>query len=309
MMSVTILKQHYQYEMVTSQIYRTIIISTIKYDNTKMGLFFMPVHDILEDLEIKDSQGRHMAVLSDKELLEQFGIDKSKNLPNPEGNSARTLDVIPILLTPSNSPYEKIFFTYTAPIKLDRYEKTKFSPEINIDFRFKVIPHEFMLFTDKYDIKRQPFDIHILFKAEDNYTIRGLSKINIYPQKDDHVIQAKQNTSGSIGYFIPAVEFDDVIIGNVNVGLADSLLNTATIVSIITLLVPSILLAIPFVFGKFFTPTLEIIGGSIALLIGERLWIFKDKFIMRRWLGIQKSLLIFNGFAFFIWLVLWSLES
>ena len=163
-MSVTILKQHYQYEMITSQVYRTIIISTIKYDNKKSSLFFIPVHDILEDLEIKNSHGKHLIVLSDRELLEQFGIDKTNRIPS-EGNSAQSLDAIPILLTPSDSPYEKIFFTYTAPIKLDRYEKTKFSPVINIDFRFKVIPHEFRFLTDKYDLDQQPFDVHILFKS------------------------------------------------------------------------------------------------------------------------------------------------
>ncbi len=315
MMGISILRQHYQYEVISSQTYSTTIISTIKYDNTKSNVFFIPVHDILEDLEIKNSRGNHLVVLSDRELYDMFGIVKPK-LSNSGGNTSRASpDVIPILLPRSDSPYEKIFFTYITPIKRKRYAKSKFSPSINIDFRFKIVPSEFIVFPDKYQIDEKPFDIHILFKSGDDYQIKNAFKLRVYPDKNDNIMPAKQNTIGTYGYFIRDVEFNDVIMGDIDVGLMDSILNTAKIISIIATIIPVILLIVPFYlmtiskfdFDTLFHTTPTIIAISMGMLIGERLWVLRDTFIMKQWIRLQKTLIGFNGFVFVVWFLIFMI--
>lgn len=295
--------------MITSQVYKTSIISTIKYDCKQENLFFIRTHDILEDLEITDSQGKHLTVLSEGELLERFGIDKKAELAkNKHSTSSDVWDIIPILLPISDSVYQKIFFTYTEPVKLRRYEKSKFSMDIDIDFKFKIIPSEHQLFSEKYQIANDPFDVHILFKSGQDYQISKTYDMHVYADSDDDVVQAKQNTDGSVGYFLQGIGFEDIIVGRVEVKLVDSLRKTATIISIIALALP-LLFGIPLLFDLFFIPTLEILGISMILLVGERIWILKDKYIMARWVKLQKILLAFNGFVFVIWMVLWMLKN
>ena len=306
-MTLTILRQHYEYDLISSKKYKTTIISTIKYDYNHESLFLFPAHDVLEDLEIKDSEGRHLVVLSAKELKLKFDISKHEILNDVSDDTPRgTLDVIPILLLPSKSAYEKVFITYTSSIKEDRYESTMFNPDININFRFHVTPKEYRFTCKNYDISDETFDVYVIVKCNEDYRIINSGKISIHPINKGKIITARQNTFGTNGYFIENVGFDDILTGNIIVGLNDSLLKTAKIVTFICTVVPIVLIFIPLLFDKFFIPTLEILAGSMALLIGERFWILKDKKIMKRWGTIQRSLLLFNGLAFVFWLWQWS---
>lgn len=304
-MPVTILRQHYQYELVNSQVYKTTIISTIKYDSSASELLLIPAPDILEDLEIRDSTGTHLTVLSDSELLHKFGLNKSELLS--ENKEYRNLsddrsDIIAVLIPPSASEYQKVFCTYTAAIREDRYAKTKFSPDMSIQFKFRIVPSEYMLSI----IEKQPFDVHIMFKIKDDYRINDDYKINIYPKSDRKILKSNENTEHSISWFVPKMEFGDVAVGMVNLGLSYSLLNSARTVTAISALAPLMLIGIQLYFQKFFIPTLEIIGGAIALLVGSQFWILKDRYLLSRWKRLQTYLVALNSILFAVWLVIWA---
>lgn len=301
---ITLLRQHYQYDLLTSRAYQTTIISTIKYDSDKPSLFFMPANDILENLEIKDSQGRHLTVLSEKELLDEFGIDKHEMLGKAREDGIETtegLDVIPILCLPSESKYEKIFITYTVPIKKSRYALKRVSPNIEINFRFKVLPYEMFWKVPNYELANKPFELHILVNVGDDYRINGEPVVHVYPEGDREIQKVKEARFNTFGYYIGDMRFDNVVMGHLRIGLTGSLLNTAKIISGITMILPILLVSLPIFTGKIFDPTLEILGGSIALLIGERFWVLKDRYIMTRWIHFQYGLIILNGGAFVLW--------
>lgn len=71
------------------------------------------------------------------------------------------------------------------------------------------------------------------------------------------------------------------------------------------ILVPTILLFGQILANKLFIPTLEILGGMIVVLIGSRVWIIRDRYVMKRWVRIHYSILIYNAAIFMIWFMIW----
>ncbi|CAI9832459.1 membrane hypothetical protein [Nitrosopumilaceae archaeon] len=304
---ITLLRQHYQFDLVTSKEYQTTVISTIKIEGEGDSIFFMPASDILENLEIRNSQGRHMTVISRAELEEKFGIDYDRVRREMVGEGMdvpEDLGIIPIVCTPTRSGYEKIFATYTSPIKVDRYESKRFSRDIEIAFRFKVVTYEMIraggMMSDR------PFELHVLVKVGEDYRIIGDPAIHVYPDQDDKKIRgARESRENTYKYYVESMRFGNVVIGKVRIALARSLSTTAKIISGVTAILPVMLISLQIMFSKVFVPTLEILGGSIALLIGERVWVLKDRYIMRRWVRLQHWLIGVNGAAFLIWFVLY----
>lgn len=335
---VKILRQHYQYEMLSSRAYRTTVISVIKYDNTKKCLFMIPVHGIVEDMEVRDSTGSLLPVLTAKEAMDAFDIDIQGRKSAASSHYESSLELIPVALDASNSEYARITMTYTTYIGPTRFNNKTPSPNMKIDFPFKIVPGEFIVNNDfigpkgeHVKIDRRPFNVHILFKAGDDYKINRrkisdkkrqddpsstMMKISIYPENEyprdspnygkSRLEPTEQDAEDAAGFYVRDLTFDEVVVGSVDVGLADSLQNTTASISAIAFFIPVALLVAHIGATEPLDSTLEILGISAALLIGERVWVLKDRYLMTRWRKIHFFLLILNGFAFALWLTLWS---
>ena len=306
---ITLLRQHYQFDLVTSKEYQTTIISSIKIEGEEDSIFFMPATNILDNLEIKNSQGRHMTVVSREELKKKFGIDYDIVCKEIIGNSKeapKDFGIIPIICTPTRSGYDKIFATYTLPIKESEYKPKKLSPDIEIGFEFKAAPYEVIrtggMMSDK------EFELHLLIKVGTDYKIIKEPDIYMKPSGNDKIIGGEASNVNTRKYYVKNMKFGYQVTGVIRIGLADSLSITSKIISGVTIILPIMLLSLQVIFEKVFIPTLEILGGSIALLIGERVWVLKDRYIMRGWIKLQRMLIVLNGVAFGAWFLMYLSE-
>ena len=113
---------------------------------------------------------------------------------------------------------------------------------------------------------------------------------------------------GTISYYVKKVDFHNLIIGQVTVILTPKVRKTVTTISAIAFAVPVFILGVQVLFDKLFEATPEIIGLSMALLVGGRVWVINDVYIMQRWLKMHNHILIINGTVFIIWFWIWGTD-
>ncbi len=303
-MAITILKDHRCYEFITSQQYKTSMTLTIKYDNTQECVFFIPVEDKLTDVTVTNSMGRVLPHLSPKELWDKFGIDLD-DLPPGAAKQKRRFERIPILVLPSDSRIEVLSITFVSPLDPKKYLTARRSPNMWIKFGFRITPGEFAIDSKNHVLERSPYDLHVTFKAGSDYAILNHTKVRVDPPGDSQTIEPKKDMPNLLTFYVKNADFDCVVDGMITVGIAESTSNAAFAISIAGVVIPMFLVAGQIITQSFFTPTLEILGGIIALLIGSRIWIIQDKYIMRRWVDIQHGIIILNVVMFLGWFVFW----
>lgn len=280
-MSISIIKDHRQYEFITSQQFKTTLKITIKYDNTKEGVFFVPMEDKLTDFDVIDSKGRQLPQLSARELENRFKITPSEiRSQNTMGDD--TFTQIPVLLLPSTSEFEVLTITYVSAIDPKKYAVSQYSPNMKMIFGFNIIPSEFSINSAKYVIDKHPYSLDIVFKPDDDYKINDDVEIHVDPAGDSQIIKPKKKIPNLLAFHIDNMDFESRVTGKITVALSQATTNAALAVSLAAIAIPLLLITSQIVIGKLFIPTLEILGGVIAVLIGSRIWIVRDKYMMCR---------------------------
>lgn len=302
---ITIIQDRRRYEFITSQQYKTVMRLTVKYD--KSDVLFIPVEDKSIDIDVRDSSGGQMIQLSPGELENRFGItgDDMSDDHIPHGEKFVR---VPVLLNAPNSGFETVTVTYVSPLDPRRYSASGRSFNMSMVFGFRITPGEFSIGSSKYEIKKAPYDLHITMETGDDYKIRDDYEISVEPQKGASIVKQSKKTTNLAAFHI-SMDFDSEVCGKITIVIADSLSNTAAVISAAGTAIPVLLIAIQIATGNLLESTLEILGGVIAVLIGSRIWVIQDKYIMRRWVGLYHATLILNSVLFVLWLVFWTSAS
>ncbi len=308
-MKVSIISEQKKFEFITSQQYKTTTKLVIKYDNKQERVFFIPVEDKLTDIEVRDSKGRELSQLSPKELEEKFDISVSDVSSKENVSHDHEFIRIPVLLLPSDSEFETLMVTYTSPIDPKIYSTSNKSLNMKIKFGLRISPSEFVINSPKYVIEKTPYDIHITINAGDDYKIQKDCKITVTPKGRTKITTQSKRIPNLVKFHISEMGFESDVLGSVIIRIADSTANAAAAVSIAGIIVPVLLVMGQIVVGELFLPTLEILVGVIVILIGSRMLVIQDKYIMNRWIGLYRVILAVNALAFFIWFLVWMMKN
>ena len=304
-MNIAIIKDSRQYEFITSQQFKTTIQLTIKYDHTREGVFFIPVEDKLTSLDVQDSRGRQLPQLSPKELEDKFAITQDEISSKDKITHDESFVRIPILLFPSDSEIEILTVTFVSTIDPKKYFVTKYSPNMKMVFRFRITPSEFAINSGKHIIEKHPYSLDMVFKVGDDYKIKDHTKIHIDPAGTSKVIEPEKELPNMLRFHVEDMDFTSNATGKITVGISESTSNVAWAISVAGIIIPPFLVLTQIAAWKLFQPTLEILGGVLAVLIGSRIWIVQDKYIMKKWADLHHAILVINASMFVLWFTLW----
>ncbi len=306
-LNISIISDQRKYEFITSQQYKTTMKLGIKYDNTREGIFFIPVEDRLTDIEVHDSKGRQLTQLSPQELEERFNISMTDVSSKTNIFHKDDFIRIAVLLLPSDSEFEILTITFVSPLDPERYSTSNKSLNMKMSFGLRISPSEFTIDSQKYVIEKKPYDLHITFSVGDDYKIQSNYNIEVKPQENSKIVTPSKKTPNLVKFHVTDMDFESDVVGNVIIGIADSTANTAAAISVAGILVPILLVFGQIAIGDLFLPTLEILGGVIAVLIGSRILVIQEKYIMKRWIGLYHIVLALNAVAFTSWFIVWMM--
>ena len=304
-MNIAIIKDSRQYEFITSQQFKTTMQLTIKYNNTHEGVFFVPIEDKLTHLDVLDSKGRRLPQLSLKELEDKFAITRDEITSKDRVTHDESFVRIPILLYPSDSEFEILTVTFISTIDPKKYFVTKYSPNMKMIFGFRITPSEFAINSEKHIIEKHPYVLDMTFKVGDDYKIKDHTKIHVDPAGESKVIEPEKELPNMLKLHVEDMDFASNVTGKITVGISESTSNVAWAISVAAIIIPLFLVFSQIAVGRLFQPTLEILGGVIAVLIGSRIWIVQDKYIMKKWAELHHGILIINACVFILWFILW----
>ena len=302
---LSIVEDRRKYEFVTSQQYKTTINLTIKYDNTKESVFFVPIENKSIDIDVYDSRGKRMTQLPEKELKRKFDISAS-DMTDEHITHNEKFSRIPVLLLPSDSEFETVTITYISPLDPKRYSTKDKSLNMNMIFGFRISPGEFSINSPKYEIEKIPYDLHVTIETGKDYKLKDDYEAGVKPAKSSVITKQSKKTTNLVTFRVFNLDFDSEAHGKITIGVAESTANAATVILITGIAIPIFLIAIQILTNRLFYTTPEILGGVIAVLIGSRIWIIQDKYIMKRWIGLYRVTFGFNAAIFVFWFILWT---
>lgn len=302
-MNVSILQDKRQFEFITSQQYKTTMTLTVKRDNKKECVFFVPMEDVLAEISVHDSAGKQLAQLSPKELEDRFGITPDEVSSKHGVAHEESFVRIPVLLLPSGSEIEVLTIRFASPIDPKKYSDSGVFRK-NITFGLRISPNEFDIGSSRHSVEKRPCDIHVTIKTGKDYKIHDDYEVDAGPNKVT-VTKPSRKIPNLVTFHVSDMDFDGNITGRFPIGIVDSSANTASIILIAGILIPLFLVASQRVAGVWFTPTPEIIGGVIAVVIGSRVWVIQDKYLMSRLIWVYRCTLIVNAVAFVTWFLCW----
>ena len=289
-MGVTVLRQYFSYGMVDPSSLRVTLDITMKV--TKQSYFLLPVKGHLADLMITDSEGKSMIILSDHEFVRQFKISlndfKEKILENMKQESNEQIknlvkehrNIAVMFNRTDDEYYDKIKISWTEKIMIRKY-----GPISNcLQFHVKV---------PRYGLKRNSLSaIYVSIKSNPKHEILGSPKIiNVAGNKQLDFISILDEVNHKIYRFEETEDVQFIEI-DVKMGVPNAVISWAKLSGISAIVIPSILALILFGTSKVLPFTFELMAGLIALLISQRMLIFRDIPLMKRWNHAHHYLII-----------------
>ena len=279
---------------------------TIKYDNSREGLFFIPMEHKAINFTVHDSANRQLVQLTDGELKAKFGITSDELHSTDNVLHDDDFIRVPILLLPSSSEFEILTVTFVSPLDPKKYSKSR-SMSMTLKFGIRISPYEFAIKSPRYTIVEGPYDLHVEIKTSNDYKIGHDYQISVEPEGSSKIVMPSKLVPNIARFYVSNMDFNSDFKGRISIGIADSTINTAAAIALAGILIPALLIGGQLLAGRLFVPTLELLGGVIAVLIGSRVWVIEDKHIMKRWVGAYHVIIGLNAVAFTIWFLTWLL--
>ena len=291
-MAITVLRQYFAYDLLDSRSFSITLDITMKITE-KQPFLLLPVSGYIGDLKITDSEGKNMIILSDHEFENQFelSMDKIKeqylkklneNPSNRIKQITKKYRVIAILFNDKNSDeyYEKIKVQWKdeAIIK-DNGWISKYS--------------EIPIYLPRYGFKQNSSSaIYLSIRTDSKHKILEPPIITNWKKKNKLKFITILNSVNHKIYRFKETEEPQLVQINVKMGLPNTVTKWARLGLVSAIVVPISLILFTLIVGNVPSFTFELMAGVIALLIGERVLIFRDIPLMKKWSSIHLGLAI-----------------
>jgi len=294
---ITILRQYFSYNIVTSRTYDVTLDITMKVTE-KQPFLLLPVDDYRADLRITDSEGKSMIILSDYEFEQTYGkslaeitelfLTKIKDKTSKRTQRlTKNYRVIAVMLNQQfDEYYEKVKVTWTHKSTIDNYfgKITKFA---KID-----------LFIPRFGFTHNKTSaIYMSFKTNSTYRIHGEPKIRNWAKTGRPKYKEILNSVGHKVYRFQETDEPQLIQVTVIVGMPNTILKWTSVGLASGILIPFYMLSYLIITGTISIFAFESLAGVTAILIGERVLILKDIPLMKSWSNLNLGLVFWTLFV------------
>lgn len=307
-MLIKVLRQYFTYNIIGSRTYEVTLDITMKVTDSQ-PYFLLPVDDYRADLKITDSDGKAMIILSDHEFEEVTGksmteIKKLFIKKLNKNTDKKTRDLT------KNYRVIAILFNQKENIK-EFYEKVKISwiRRTDIDHDGWISKYAgIRIFIPRYGFHQSTSSsIYVSIKTDTKYKILEEPVINNRTKKKlpdvKTILDSIQHKIYRFG------ETKDPLLIEIffKVGLPQTVRKWAKLGLFIALTIPSALIGFTLLTNRIAPFSYESLAGVIALLIGERVLIFRDIPLMKRWSYVNLGLAIWCVLILAILMIMGSL--
>ena len=282
-MAVTVLRQYKAYDLIDAKSWNVTLDITMKITE-KQPVILLPVDGYRVDLKITDAEGRNMIILSDHEFEEEYGSSMNKinneflkKLGQDADDGIKKLTtkhrIIAVILNNdenSDKYYKKI--------------KVQWKEKANIKNEGGFVKHsEMRIDIPRYGFKQNSSSaIYLSIRTGSKHEIS--KKPVITDRKGDKIdyITIFDSTNHKVYRFDETAK-PQLIHVIVKARLPKIITRWATLGLIVAGTVPTSLIAFILITKNVPEFTFELMAGVIALLIGERVLIFRDIPLMKSW--------------------------
>ena len=291
-MAITVLRQYFAYDLLDSRTFSVTLDITMKITE-KQPFLLLPIKGYVADLKITDSEGKNMIILSDHEFEEQFGLSmdkiKEQYLERLNKNPSNRIKQI-------TKKYRVIAILFNDKISNEYYEKIKiqWKDEAVIKNNGWISKYsEIPIYLPRYGFKQNSASaIYLSIRTDTKHKIIEKPVISNWKKKKKLEFVTILNSVNHKIYRFKETEKPQLIQINVKMGLPNTVTKWAKLGLVSAIVVPISLVLFTLITGKIPSSTFELMAGVIALLIGERVLIFRDIPLMKKWSSIHLCLAI-----------------
>ena len=282
-MAVTVLRQYLVYDLIDAKSFNVTLDITMKITE-RQSFFLLPVEGYLTDLKITDSEGHSMIILSDHEFEKKFGFSMNKIKENFLGKLSQNPNEN---IKEFTTKYRTIAVLFNNKDLDEYYEKIKiqWKAEANIQNEGWISKHsEIPIFIPQYGFKQNVSSaIYLSIRTDSKHKILGNPTLtNRASDKNIKYTTIFDNTNHKTYRFNETTETQLIHI-SVKMGLPRTVIRWAKLGSGTAIVALSGIISVIMVTKTIPAFTFELMAGIIALLIGERVLIFRDIPLMKKW--------------------------
>ncbi|KFM14399.1 hypothetical protein SCCGRSA3_00020 [Marine Group I thaumarchaeote SCGC RSA3] len=280
---ITILRRYYKCNFLDPNTFEVELEITVRITDSPKYIL-LPSGSYRGDLEVTDSSGRKLVIMSDKgyEQLESFSMKQinekyieklGDNLLIKQKNELlKNHRVIAIMLPRTEEEYyDTIKMKWVTELENKKYHFLNEYMEIPLYFhRYGVLDTNLASIylsiktTEKYVIRQNLDFFDIISKTKKSH--------KVILNEDNHKI-----------YRLDETEKVELIKTAVQITIPETKETWARTAFVSSLLVSSFLVVLAYFNGKFPVYSFEILSALIAFIIGQKIFLFQDLHLMGRW--------------------------